>query len=195
MQTKGVKSTKTVAPKLKARDIRRKKALKNMMANGGNVSAAMVDAGYSPNYAHTPANFLNTKGAADLLEQFFPDAELHAVTKGLMQASELESYTFPTAKGKDKKPLTNEEIKYIVEQMAGCTLIYIRDSFYPEGRIAFFRAPAHKARKDGVEIAYKLKGAFKAEAPNPNDRNPLAKMSDEELAAVIKEAKKVLTKK
>lgn len=187
--------------RVSAKDIKRKKVVRKIIEKQGNlsVSAAMREAGFSASYAHNPQDFLNTKATTDLLEQYFPDNLLHAKTRELMEASEIDQFVFPlaknkAAKGKDKK-LTNEEIKFIVEQVAGCTLIYIRDSDFPPGRIAFFRSPALKARKDGLEMAYKLKGAFKADAQNPEDRNPFAKMTDEELAAAIKEAKDVLRKK
>ena len=188
--------TKKSKPTKKVRDIRRKKVIKAIVDGRGNsVSAAMREAGYSNAYAHNPQTFLNTKPTQDLLEQYFPDDLLFAKTRELMDASEIEQFVFPQAKDKKKKPLTNDEIKYIVEAIAGCTLIYIRDSEFPPGRIAFFRAPAHKARKDGIEIAAKLKGSFKADGMNPNDKNPLSQMSDTELAAAIKEAKDVLKKR
>jgi hypothetical protein len=204
-ETVSKNKTPSAAPKKKrisATEIKRKKVVKKILDNTGkslSVSAAMREVGYSPSYAKTPGDFLNTKATTDLLEQYFPDDLLHAKTRELMEASEIDSFVFPlaknkAAKGKDKK-LTNEEVKFIVEQVAGCTLIYIRDSDFPPGRIAFFRSPALKARKDGLEMAYKLKGAFKADATNPEDRNPFSKMSDEELAAAIKEAKDVLRKK
>lgn len=198
-----METAKTKSPKKQpARTIKKIRAAKVIglvsenIRNGKrvSVSAAMREVGYSDSYAARCTSFVSTKSAQALLEEYFPDNYLHAKTKELMEASKLDSYVFPKAKNKGK-PLTNEEIKFIVEQMAGATLIYIRDSDLPPGRIAFFRFPDAKARKDGVEIAYKLKGAFKADGLNPEDRNPFAKMTDEELAAAIKEAKAVLTKK
>lgn len=48
--------------------IKQKKALVNLVENGGNVSKAMLDAGYSPNTAKTPSKLTESVGFIQYLE-------------------------------------------------------------------------------------------------------------------------------
>jgi len=47
--------------------IKQEKALEKMVENGGNVSRAMVEVGYSPNTAKTPQKLTQSKGYRDVL--------------------------------------------------------------------------------------------------------------------------------
>lgn len=176
-------------------NIRQRKALDKIVENGGIVSKALRDSGYTDAYAKNPDKFLNTTAVKKTLEDWFPDEMLNKATVDLINSAEITSFTFPIAKNKQKKPLSDQEIKYIVENVAGCKLIYIRDCAFPPSRIAFFQTPALKSRKDGLELAFKLKGSFAPEKLDINKLNPFSTWSDAELATAIKEAKAVLTKK
>jgi len=52
---------------------KQKLAVDNLVGNGGNVTKAMIDAGYSPNTANTPQKLTSTQAFADLLEAYLPD--------------------------------------------------------------------------------------------------------------------------
>lgn len=52
---------------------RQKKALDNLVKNGGNVSKAMRDAGYSVNTAKTPKKLTESAAFAELLDAYLPD--------------------------------------------------------------------------------------------------------------------------
>lgn len=52
---------------------RQKKALDNLVKNGGNVSKAMRDAGYSEKTAKTPKKLTESVAFAELLEAYLPD--------------------------------------------------------------------------------------------------------------------------
>lgn len=52
---------------------KQKKALDIMVENGGNVSRAMREAGYSPQTAKSPHKLTNSEGFAELLEAYLPD--------------------------------------------------------------------------------------------------------------------------
>lgn len=52
---------------------RQKLALEKLVENGGNVSKAMIEAGYSPNTAKTPSKLTNSDGYAELMESYLPD--------------------------------------------------------------------------------------------------------------------------
>lgn len=52
---------------------KQKEALDNLVKNGGNVSRAMIDAGYSPNTAKTPKKLTDSKAYQELLDAYLPD--------------------------------------------------------------------------------------------------------------------------
>lgn len=52
---------------------KQKKAVQKMVENGGVVSRAMRDAGYSEETAKTPKKLTESKGFKELLEQYLPD--------------------------------------------------------------------------------------------------------------------------
>jgi len=70
MQDKKPKKLYDIKPKMK-----HKNALLNMVDNGGNVSKAMIDAGYSPNTARTPSKMTTTKGFVSLLDSIGLDEQ------------------------------------------------------------------------------------------------------------------------
>lgn len=52
---------------------RQKNAVEKIVENGGNVSKAMRDAGYSPETAKTPSKLTNSAGYEELMEAYLPD--------------------------------------------------------------------------------------------------------------------------
>lgn len=52
--------------------IKQKKALNNLVGNGGNITKAMIDAGYSENTANTPQKLTESKGWLELMETHIP---------------------------------------------------------------------------------------------------------------------------
>lgn len=52
---------------------RQQQAVNNLVENGGNVSKAMLDAGYSPATAKTPQKLTESVGYSELLEAYLPD--------------------------------------------------------------------------------------------------------------------------
>lgn len=59
--------------------VKQRKAIQNAVENGGNISKAMRDAGYSPATAKNPDKLTNTKAWTELMEQYLPDEQLLAV--------------------------------------------------------------------------------------------------------------------
>ena len=70
MSIKKTKKVYDIKPKMK-----HKNALMNMVDNGGNVSKAMIDAGYSKNTARTPSKMTTTKGFVSLLDSIGLDEQ------------------------------------------------------------------------------------------------------------------------
>lgn len=64
--------------------VKQKKAFNNMVDNGGNISKAMVDAGYSPATANTPQKLTESKGWKELMETYLPDDFLAKKHKELL---------------------------------------------------------------------------------------------------------------
>jgi len=64
--------------------IKQKVALKNLVENGGNVTKAMIDAGYSPNTANTPQKLTESDGWQELMDKYLPDEKIiQKVDEGL----------------------------------------------------------------------------------------------------------------
>lgn len=69
------KETPKKKPNLKpeAPTIRQKKVVRDLIENGGSMKAAMIKAGYSPEYAKNPKKFRETASFQELLEENLPD--------------------------------------------------------------------------------------------------------------------------
>lgn len=52
---------------------KQKAALDNVVKNGGNISKAMRDAGYSPNTAKTPKKLTESAAWRELMDAYLPD--------------------------------------------------------------------------------------------------------------------------
>lgn len=124
---------------------------------GLSVGAAMVQAGYSAITAANPQQLTRSKQWADLLEEFLPESDVLATHKGLLRASSLDHQTFAAASA----DLTDE---HIIEMFAelNCKVrrIVHRDT---GARDVYFWAADNRARKDALDMAYKLRGTYAAE--------------------------------
>ncbi len=67
--------------------VRAKRAVEKIVENGGIVSRAMIDAGYSPATAKTPQKLTQSKGFQELWEEVVPDKLLTKVHKEGLQAT------------------------------------------------------------------------------------------------------------
>lgn len=128
--------------------VRQKKAAEKVVENGGNVSKAMREAGYSPETAKNPKKLTKSKGWDALMEQYLDDKTLATVHKSLLTAHQLEHMVFPLSQ-------TDKDIKELLES-TGCKVRKIQHS--ETMTHCWFWSPNTKAQKDAVELAYKLKG-------------------------------------
>lgn len=85
-----------------------------------------------------------------------PDALLVETHLDLLKAKEVQRFIFPTR-------IKDDEIIDMVAD-AGFKVITIRPS--PIGKMAFYSQANSRARKDGLELAYKLKGSFEPDELN-----------------------------
>lgn len=176
--------------------LRAKKTIQKLVENGGrSVSRAMRESGFGAGYAKNPKKFMETDTAKRLLEEYFPDNKLHEKTQELRTAARPTTMTFNAAKvGKRIEHVDDKEIRATIKAL-GFKVAYIRVQQFPPAKIAYYLAPERKIQLDANEMAYKLKGSFAPEKHVIENKNPLQELSDEELAAVIKENKDFLTKK
>lgn len=80
--------------------IRQRRALAKIVENGGNVSKAMREVGYTAVSASTPSKLTNSKGWNELIEQYLPDTLLAKVHKDGLKAFKFESQM--TGKGESE---------------------------------------------------------------------------------------------
>lgn len=69
--------------------MRQKIVLDKVLENGRSVSAAMREAGYSPETAKVPGKLTNSKGWQELMKKHFPDSKLAALHKKLLEKKEV----------------------------------------------------------------------------------------------------------
>lgn len=121
--------------------LRQHLAVDNIVANGGNVTQAMLDAGYTPATANTPQKLTESEGFRKLLEEKLPDS--------LLLKTHLEGL----------------EANKVVSARA------IRKSGDPhdanEDTDDFIEVPDHPTRHKYLETAYKIKGKMSGEASSP----------------------------
>lgn len=73
--------------------IKQKRAIKNLVLNGGNVTQAMIDAGYSPNTAHSPDKLTKTKTFKELVEKHLKDDLLLRKHEEALEATKWNDFT------------------------------------------------------------------------------------------------------
>lgn len=178
-----VKKQDTAKKKGRTPSARKKKALKLLAENGGNVSKAMRDAGYSPSYVANPQKFSRSASTQEILDELIPRAMVIEAHVNLLRASKIEYMMFPAG--------TEEEDIEELLAAANCTVKKIRSTKVMV-HVWFFAAD-NKARKDAIDMAYKLRGEFAPEKYEVTD--PLRNLSDAELADEIRSAKAFFAKK
>lgn len=70
--------------------MKQKKAFDKVVENGGNISRAMIDAGYSENTAKTPQKLTESTGWQELMETYLPDKELAQKHKQFLNSEKEE---------------------------------------------------------------------------------------------------------
>src|SRR3990167_6703434 len=161
--------------------LRAKKAIDKMAANGGRVRPALVDVGYSPDYAKSN-KFKATKAYKNYQEYIskrFSHDKVGDKHKELLDQKAVSYFVFP-------RKMPDDEIVAHVKA-AGIDVITVRES--DKGKMAFYSIADTQALKGGLEMIYKIRGDYAAEKHIIEDE--LGKLSDEEL----RERKKALIAK
>lgn len=180
---------KAAKPKRKSNLLRQALAHKKILENKGKVGPALVAAGYSKTYANNPQLFKGTKAYQDMLDALGLDnATLVKSHKELLYASTVDTMRFS---GK----MTDDEIRKIFKSMVGYQLLYIRAERSGNriiDKFAYYIHPDNSARRYGLDMALKSKGAYKPEIVV--NVNKYESMTQEELDRQIAEAEAKIKK-
>lgn len=143
----------------------------NLRKDGKRVSRkqAMKDVGYSDSYASS-SQITKTKSYPKLLEEVIPSSELAREHRVLLYDKEIESYLFP-------KSYSDQKITEIIE---GFGFPVMRIEMQQNGKRAFFSIINAKAKKDALDMAYKIKKLY-INGTHVEITNPFAELSDEQL--------------
>ena len=135
--------------------LRHKLLLKKISENLGKegdasvaVGKAMRDLGYSSSYANNPQQLTKTKSWDVLMKSSLDDEILIKHHLELLEAKEVKNFVFP-------KKMKDKEINECLES-AGLKVVVIQESV--KGKIAFYSVGNTRAMKDGLDMAFKLRG-------------------------------------
>lgn len=164
---------------LKARNVAKILAENHGMA----VGEAMIRAGYSPITALKPSNLTNSKGWQELMDEYLPEENVAKVHKALLNSHNIDHMTFPL--GPKDETEVEEFITRAKDDALKAGKEYIEKDFLTDGDISamladvnctvrrivhgeqarhvYFFAPDNRARKDALDMVYKLRGSYAAE--------------------------------
>lgn len=151
---------------------RQKKAVHELVENGGNLSRALMNAGYSPKYAHNPKKFRLTSTFKELLDANLPDWLLAEKHQEALDAKAVDSFVFPLS-------ITDEAITELIKSW-GFELTRI--SHGQTNNRAYYSMPDHKIRLEAIKEGYKIKNKYEPEELVV--RRKLEDLSDEELESL-----------
>ena len=130
------------------------------------IGKAMRDLGYSTSYSESPDKLTKTKSWTVLMEENIPDSLLAEVHKGLLKSTRVDHLVFPPlSKGKKGTGefLTDEDIIEMLEAV-NCKVRKIVHG--EQARHVYFWSADNRARKDGLDMAFKLKNKYAPETMN-----------------------------
>lgn len=161
---------------------RQKKAIAKVAENGGNVSKAMRESGYSRITSATPKKLTGSKAWEELMEKHLPDQELAKVHRAMLNAHSIEHIVFPLN-------ISDEEIKELLKTV-NCV---VKKFMHSETQThCWFWSPDNKAKKDALDMAYKLKGKYKADKVELGGEIKQI-LPDEQFRNIISQTKKRLS--
>lgn len=182
---KKVKTKAKVEKSLPLRSkIRHSKVIKRVVENGGNLSQAMKDEGYSDAYAKNPQKLKNAKSFKALLDHYLPEGKLLEIHDQQLKSWKLQSMLF-------QKQVEDEDIFELMEEV-GCVVKKVVE--IPTGKLVFYIQPDNQSRNKALEMGLKLHKRL-TDKVEIRDTTPYAQLSDAELAEKIKKGKQFFTKK
>lgn len=140
---------------------RQMEAMKNVVAKGGKQSIAksMREAGYSPRTARNPKKLTKSKTWEAMMAQYWPEKEVIKYHQELLKNNYLEMIDFPDT-------IAESDIKRLLQGISGASFAMIREvnlAFKGKMKRAYVILLNPKARKEALELIYKLQGKFAPE--------------------------------
>lgn len=148
---------------------KQKRALEISLENGGNMSKAMREAGYSPATAKNPDKLTKSGGFLKLMEEALPDNSLVDKHKKLLNTTKIEHMVFPR-EGIDPDDMNlvgQENAKQITDILTDQDIIdmlaevncKVKRIMHGEtARHVWYWVGDATAQQKALELAYKLKG-------------------------------------
>ncbi len=155
---------KTIKIKKREPTLKQKRAFElihNPSENIRSMGEGLRKAGYSEETSKAPQRVTETKGWQQLMEEYLPDTLLADVHLGLLKSKQIDHMVFPTK-------VTDQEIKDLLAT-ANCTVKKIM-----HGEMAnhvWYWTANHRARKDAIDMAYRLKGRYNDKALIDNSKH------------------------
>lgn len=189
---------------------RQRKAVKNTLENIRSdkpkpMGVILQESGYSLAVSTVPSLVTESKGFKELFLQGITDLELVNKHKELLNATRLDHMTFPLGPreelideddgiledddevGAEHTTLTDEEIKEML-QSVNCTVRRIVHG--KSARHVYFWSIDNRALKDGLDLAYKIKGTYAAEKKIILDLTPTSDPDLDKIRAEFNEKAK-----
>ena len=126
------------------------KAFKLATEKGGNLGAALREAGFARQTSLSPKKVTQTTGWQKLMAKYLPDKLLATKHHELLNSTTIEHMIFPLK-------VSDEEIKELLKSV-NCTVRKIQHG--ESGNHCWYWSADNKARKDALDMAYKLKGRY-----------------------------------
>lgn len=187
------------------------KAAKKISENIGKDKPApmgkvLQEAGYSPSTSESPKLVTESKGFQELMEDMLPDEDVLAAHQQLLQSTRIEHMVFPIYRDPEadipeEGDLTEEQERRLnnpvtegqslsdkdIEDMLAEVNCKVRKIVHGEtARHVYFWSPDATARKNAIELAYKIKGRItnKVALEGNLRTSPFGDLSAEELRAL-----------
>ncbi len=171
---------------------KQKRAVRALVESGGTISKAkaLASANYSKSMIRNPQRVFESPVVKDYLNEILPDDYIYKKTQELIEARSIRILEFTP-------DTTTDEIRKALGEVGGkiITTKMLR-GFDDKGKsidkskIVYASVPSNTAKKNGIDIACKIKGTYAPEK-KLNANFDFSELSDEELEEKIAEAEKI----
>jgi len=168
------------------------KAAQKLVGTGGNVTAAMREAGYKENTINTPSKLTGSKAWPELMEKYYPDEKITKIQNKLLRAALLRDDMFNLI-------FTEKEIKKIISSAGGKVSLIKKFPKRKETKDqssctgywkAYFTIPDHRIIDSVLDKILKSKGRY-VQNIKIEDKRKYGSISDEDLLAVASGEKEI----
>ena len=136
------------------------------------IGKVLREVGYSESVSNAPQQVTGSKGFQQLMEEMLPDDQVLEAHQQLLRSTRVEHMVFPLC-------VSDDEIKELIKSV-NCEVRKIK---HGETAIhCWYWSPDNKARKDAIDLAYKIKGRITNKVKIEDEReNPYKNLTEGEL--------------